>query len=120
MLEIAKCGRVVIVTITGAPRLDATNAEPLGRQLLEYCAKCPGSHVLLDLHYVEYLSSAAISQVIKTYRELERAGGGLRVCGVNPYVADLFHVTNLDTIFHSLEDVTEAAKQYNADLQAAE
>jgi len=41
------------------------------------------------------------------------------VCGVNPYVADVFHVTNLDTIFHSMEDVTEAACQYNEDLQTA-
>ncbi|HNV21622.1 MAG TPA: STAS domain-containing protein, partial [Candidatus Hydrogenedentes bacterium] len=107
MLQIDRFGRIAIATVTEAPRLDATNAEPLGSQLSEYCLKYPGSHLLLDLHQIEYLSSAAITQIIKAYRELEKQGGGLRVCGVNPYVADVFHVTNLDTIFHSMEDVTE-------------
>ncbi|HNZ18220.1 MAG TPA: STAS domain-containing protein [Candidatus Hydrogenedentes bacterium] len=119
MLQIDRFGRIAIATVTEAPRLDATNAEPLGSQLSEYCLKYPGSHLLLDLHQIEYLSSAAITQIIKAYRELEKQGGGLRVCGVNPYVADVFHVTNLDTIFHSMEDVTEAACQYNEDLQTA-
>lgn len=85
MLQIDRFGRIAIATVTEAPRLDATNAEPLGSQLSEYCLKYPGSHLLLDLHQIEYLSSAAITQIIKAYRELEKQGGGLRVCGVNPY-----------------------------------
>jgi anti-anti-sigma factor len=119
MLQIDRYGKISIATILETPRLDATNAEPLGSLLADYCAKHPGSHLLLDLHLVEYLSSAVISRIIKAYRELVEQGGGLRVCGINPYVADVFHVTNLDVILHSVGDVTEAADQYNSDLEAA-
>ena len=120
MLQIDRFGKVAIATVTEVPRLDATNATPLGNLLLEYCAANPGSHLLLNLHQVEYLSSAVISEIIKAYRELEKSGGGLRVCGVNPYVADVFHVTHLDQLFHSIDSVQEAAEQYNFDLEASE
>lgn len=53
MLQIDRFGRIAIATVTEAPRLDATNAEPLGSQLSEYCLKYPGSHLLLDLHQIE-------------------------------------------------------------------
>jgi anti-anti-sigma factor len=116
MFAVEACGSVFIGKLEEIPRLDATNAALFGETLAGYCTQHPGSHLLLDLHEVEYLSSAIITEIIRASRALQDQGGELRVCGLNSYVADVFQVTNLNQVFHVVKDVRQAADEFNRDL----
>ncbi len=108
-------GAIVIATVH-QPALDAQKAEDFGAALLGFVAEHPGEHLLVNLHEVGYLSSAALSKLIDARQRLEAEGGSLRVGGVAEPVYKVFEVTNLHEIFHChypwQGNVRQAAEHY--------
>jgi len=113
-------GTIYIGTVRGATRLDATNAPDFAAALDAFVEKHPGVHLLLNFHPVKYMSSIILSELIKTQKALEENGGGMRVCALNPTVANVFEITQLDTIFHPMPQVRQAAEAYIEWLESAD
>ncbi len=109
-------GKIVVATIQGASRLDASNAELFHATLEEFSKTHPGAHVLLNFHHVEYISSAVISVILRFNKALGAKKGSLRICALNEYVGKVFEVTGLTPVFRPMENVQKAAETFDADL----
>ena len=115
-------GAIVIATVH-LSALDAQKAEAFGAALHGFVAEQPGAHLLVNLHEVRYLSSAALSKLIAARQQLEADAGSLRVCGAAATVYKVFEVTNLHEIFHCHQpwqgNVRQAAEHYIRTVEGA-
>lgn len=112
LIHFDRYAAVVIGTVKGATVLDTANSELLGQALDTFADANPGAHLLLNLHHVEYISSAVLNKLILAKRQLEQGGGGLRVAGLHDYTLNVFRVTRLDEEFHAEPNVQHAAEAY--------
>lgn len=74
-------------------RLDAAQAERAQIFLDTVQPPC-----VLDLHALEYISSAGLGVLLRTHKRL-LAGGGIRLINVNPHVVDIFRYSGMDKLF---------------------
>ena len=113
-------GDIVIATVQGFAELDAVRAKEFGDTVIARVAEHPQIHLLLNLHHVNYVSSAGISAIIRISHAAEDGGGSVRVAGVNDDVLTVFEVTNLRDLFHIEQNVQDAAERYVQWVQAKE
>ena len=77
--------------------LDNESAEPLFQSLNELIRK--GHHrLMLDVSGVSYLSSAGISTLLKTYKQLSVIRGFFAVCEPSAQFAEVLRLTKMDGI----------------------
>ena len=90
-------------------RLDADSApeaEPLIKAILK--EKKPG--LLFDLSRMEYISSAGLRVILMAVKELRNRKGKVVLCGLTPYVREIFDVSNFSSII-PITDSVEAGLQ---------
>jgi anti-anti-sigma factor len=83
---------VVVVTLRG--RFDAP-AAPEAEGAFKESLKDGTSKMLVDLSGVEYISSGGLRVIIMVTKALERVNGTLKLCGLTPFVSEVFEITNL-------------------------
>ena len=83
---------VRVVTLRG--RFDAPSAPEAERQLRELLDQGT-SRLVLDLAGVEYISSGGLRVIIMLTKALEKVQGELKLCGLSPFVSEVFKITNL-------------------------
>lgn len=83
---------VHIISLRG--RFDAPSAPDAERALRELLQQGM-SRVVLDMSEVEYISSGGLRVVIMLTKALEKVGGELKLCGLTPFVSEVFKITNL-------------------------
>ena len=74
-------------------RLDASQVEEAERTLSSL-----ESSVVLDLTELQYISSAGIGIILKTYKRLHGTGHTLQLANPSPHVRNIFHYAGLDQI----------------------
>jgi len=80
-------------TLFLAGRLDASQTASADDQL----AKVTGQTVA-DLSELDYISSAGIGVILKTYKRLHDQGGGLTLVNLPPRIRNVFQYAGLDRI----------------------
>ena len=55
--------------------------------------------LLLDLRRVEFINSAGLGSLVSVLKDVRAAGGRLVLCGLAPYILELFEVTHLADVF---------------------
>lgn len=55
--------------------------------------------VLLDLSGVEYVTSSGLRVILMLHRAVGNQQGQLKVCGLTPFVAQVFDVSNFSALF---------------------
>jgi anti-anti-sigma factor len=63
--------------------------------------------VLVDLSGVEYISSGGLRVIIMVSKALERINGTLKLCGLTPFVSEVFEITNLSKRYEICTDRQE-------------
>jgi anti-sigma B factor antagonist len=66
--------------------------------------------IIFDLTGVTGLDSTGIGRFISSYNKIAAAGGKMRMAGATGHVFDVFHISQLDTVFPFYATVGEAAK----------
>ena len=110
---------VSVATVHVARMLDAFNVAEFGAQLTDYIKAHPGEHTLLNFEHVEYLSSAALTELLRARDVASKSGGTIRLWGVCPAILEVFKITNLDrvfTIYHT-ESVIQAVRKLKRSLE---
>jgi anti-sigma B factor antagonist len=102
----------VLVLTVAVPQIDNTNADRLTAALEEAASTIPQPRVVLNLERVGYLSSAALGLFIAYQQKLAREGGKLRLCGLQPNIAQVFRVTKLLRAFDIRPDLTSALEAF--------
>ena len=116
IIEFDLYGKIHIGTVQGVKRLDAQSVDAFEAAMSAFVEANAGAHVLLNLHHVEYLISAALSVMLHARNQLQEAGGGMRVCALRGHCRKVFEVMELTEVFKTQDNVQEAAEAYIASL----
>ncbi|HEX4007057.1 MAG TPA: STAS domain-containing protein [Acidobacteriaceae bacterium] len=88
--------RTAVVTITGS--MTAGTSLKLAEAQLQQAVAQEVQHLVLDLSGVDYADSAGLGLLVHTYGLMNRKGGILRLCGVQPRILSLLQMTKTDLI----------------------
>jgi anti-anti-sigma factor len=76
---------------------------------LEDLVKAKGhARLLLNFEGVRYLSSEMLAALGGFGEEMDRRGGRVQLCGLDPLLRDLLRITHLDCLFDICADEAEA------------
>jgi anti-sigma B factor antagonist len=108
---------VTVARLLRADALEAANVARFGQEALHHVAENPGTHLLVDMEPVQYLSSAALSELLVLHRKCREKKGDLKLCGMNNDVLKVFQITQLDRIFEIYDSPAPlSVKLYNRSL----
>lgn len=88
-------GNVVVVCPVG--RIDSTTAAELERACDDHVAR-GATRLLLDLGGTQYVSSAGLRVFLVAGKKLQRVGGRLALCNMQPLVREVMAIAGFDRI----------------------
>ncbi len=106
-IEVKTVGDVQIIVLM--KRFDAYTAGAVEAKLNKLIAE-GARKVVCDFSQTEYLASAGLRVLITATRNLQKISGKLVLCGIKPYVLEVFDISGLKRIF-KMYDTTDAALQ---------
>jgi anti-sigma B factor antagonist len=74
------------------------------------------THIAIDLAALPFINSAALGYLIKAQKSIERQGGELALCRLQPAILNILEMTNLDVVFPAFETVDEAITYLGGDV----
>ena len=104
-------GNYVLVTLLG--RLDELAAGEVERAFTGMI-DAGVDRVLLDLSGVEYISSSGLRVLLMLLRAVKQREGRLVLCGLSPFVAEVFDISNFRSLFEVRQDSAEARAAFAA------
>ncbi|MCK4999336.1 MAG: STAS domain-containing protein [Anaerohalosphaera sp.] len=100
---------VTVVTLTDEKILEDVDIKALEESLLPLIDQNSGLHMILNFKDVKFLSSAVLGLLIRVSKKVFESDGQLRLCSIDPKIAEIFRITRLDKVFDICADVDEAA-----------
>jgi anti-sigma B factor antagonist len=100
-----------ILVVTLPTRLDAAGLEQIEGPFSEL-VQGRGGKVLVDMSQVQFLASLALRMLITNLKELQAANGDLRLCGLQPPIAEIFRKTRFNTLFKIYVDRAAALDKF--------
>lgn len=95
-IQASKENGVAVIALHG--RLDELSAPELEHTSKNY-EGASQPRVLLDLSGVEYVSSGGLRAIIGFQKGVKKSGGALSLCGLNPFVAEVFEISRISPLF---------------------
>ena len=108
LLKFEKQGSITVGTIHNASMLDGLTVTDFGNEVVGYVQKNEGTNLLLNFKNVQYLSSAALTELIRINDAVVTGKGQLKVCSVSKDIQKVFKITNFDKLFDIHEEAAEA------------
>ena len=96
---------ILIITIEG--RLDAASA-PIADETIHKLLEADHNRLLFDLSGLEYLSSGGLRVILAAAKEMKRRNGQITLCGLTPYVNEIFEVSGFSAMI-PIKDSFESA-----------
>jgi anti-anti-sigma factor len=96
-IQFEKAGPILVVILNG--RLDATHHSVVRDTVSKEIEASGIKAVVFDLAGLEYVSSAGFREFFLIGRQLQRAGGGLAVCALQPAVERIFEIAQFQTAY---------------------
>jgi anti-sigma B factor antagonist len=98
-LEIELIGDVTVVRFTDKKLIDDRTIRLVGDQLCSLVDEQGRRKILLNFCNVEYLSSAALGELIILHKKVIAAGGRLVLYNIDPQIYEVFAGTKLNKLF---------------------
>ncbi len=109
-----KTDRVDDVLIINLPaRLDAAGIAAIEHELAEMMNQHRGK-VLADMSEVNFVASLALRMLLTNLRAVQAYGGDLRLCHLQPQIAEIFRKSRFDTLFKIYPDRESALAAYRS------
>ena len=101
------------VTILGLKgRITVGEVSPVRERIAALLA-AGHTHVVLDLGDVEYIDSTGLGNLVISFTQVKKAGGGLKLMRLNKRNVELLALTRLHTIFEVFADETNAVNSFH-------
>ena len=95
-MSVEKLGEVTIVGLPGE-QLDASNAKDFKRDIAPILNGA--SKVVFDLSQLRFVDSSGLGAMLSCLRQVNSAGGELKLCGLSKAVRALFELVRMHRIF---------------------
>ncbi len=114
-------GNITVGTIQASNMFDAMNVAEFGNEAIKYLEDKPGTKLLLNFESVDYMSSAALTELLRINEEVKKTDGSVRLCSLTPDIRKVFEITNLEKLFviHDDDSLESALKRYERSLTVA-
>lgn len=102
-------GGIVVLVMSGrfmmgdCPRVDEEVAQHILRNEKSF---------IFDLAGVVYMDSGAVGQMVKSFTQLKKSGGTLRLSGVGGMVKGILKMTQLDRVIEIFPTPADAAQNF--------
>ena len=93
---VEKLGEVTLVRLPGE-QLDASNAKDFKRDVAPVINRV--SKVVFDLGQLHFVDSSGLGAMLSCLRQVNSAGGELKLCGLSKPVRALFELVRMHRIF---------------------
>ncbi|MFQ5407743.1 MAG: STAS domain-containing protein [Anaerolineales bacterium] len=100
---------VSVMAVTG--RVDSATAPDL-ETALKGLVEGEKKKIVLNLHDVEYMSSAGLRAMVSTLKALKRVNGDLRLCTPSPRVEEVLRLAGLTSIFQIYSSQEDAVGSF--------
>jgi len=112
---------ITVGTLANTKMLEGTTVTDFGAQALKYVTGRNGLNLLLDFANIDYLASAALTELIKINDVVVAGGGALRICGLVPNIEKVFEITNFTKVFEISpgEGVEHAKARFKRSIEIA-
>lgn len=104
-----KIGDVLILKMPD--RLDAVGVAATEVKIAEAVTAHKGK-VLVDMSGVNFVASLALRMLLTNLKTIQALGGDLRLCGLQPQIAEIFRKSRFDTLFKIYPDIDTATAAY--------
>jgi anti-sigma B factor antagonist len=105
-----KVNNVVVIYLSG--RLDVHLSAEIEKEINNVIQNEPGSHLLLNLKEVEYMSSSGLRIFVSTMRILKESNRKLKLCNMNNAVKKIFEVVELMDMFDIFDNENDALASF--------
>jgi len=99
LLQFKQDGVITVATVVTTNMLDSLTVSEFGDELVNYVQAHPKVKLLLDFENVDFLTSAALSELIRINEAATRVRGIVRLCGLSKDIQKVFKITKLDEMF---------------------
>jgi anti-sigma B factor antagonist len=103
---------VTIVDFTGRITFGEGNLKL--REIVKELLHGGSKQILLNLNQVDYVDSAGIGELVRSFATVSKNGGQLRLTTSNQKVRDLLQATHLDRVFDIHKDEASAVRAFGA------
>jgi len=97
-----------MVTFTDQKILEETDLQATEGSVLPLVEQAGKINLILNFCNVQFLSSAALGLLLRISKKVYQYEGQLRLCSVNPKIAEIFKITRLDRVFEIYENASKA------------
>ena len=105
-------GSVIIIDLSGQIKLGEGTA--VLRDAVKDLLGKGYKKILLNLGDVNYVDSITVGVLISALSSVRNQGGELKLLHLTKKVRTVLEITKLDTVFHILDDETEAIAAFNS------
>jgi anti-sigma B factor antagonist len=106
-MTVEKLGEVTVVQLPGE-QLDASNAKDFKRDIASILSGA--SKVVFDLSRLRFLDSSGLGAMLSCLRQVNAAGGELKLCGLSKPVRALFELVRMHRIFDICDTKDDAIR----------
>ena len=108
-MNVEQIGDIMVIELPS--RLDAVGVAAIETQLSE-TLKAHKGKALADLTNVTFVASLALRMLLTNLKSVQAIGGDLRLCGLQPQIAEIFRKSRFDTLFTIYDSREEALTEY--------
>lgn len=108
-MQITRTDRSGVVCLQLQGRFDEfaiADVEKSFAEVAQEDARC----VVLELSGVEYVTSSGLRTLLMLHRAIGNNNGSLKLCGLTPFVAQVFEVSNFSSMFAIYPALDEALR----------
>jgi anti-sigma B factor antagonist len=106
-MTVEKLGEVTIVRLPGE-QLDASNAKDFKRDVASILSGA--SKLVFDLSQLHFVDSSGLGAMLSCLRQVNSAGGELKLCGLSKPVRALFELVRMHRIFDICDTKDDAIR----------
>jgi anti-sigma B factor antagonist len=90
---------MVVATVGADASLDADGSKAFGDALVRYINAHPGVKLLINFQNITYLSSAALSELLRINEAADQNDAAIQLCGLSKEIHRVFEITQLSKVF---------------------
>ena len=110
---------MTVGTLGAGTSLDAEGSKVFGDDVIGYITAHPGVRLLLNFQNITYLSSAALSELLRINDTAKAEKAAVQLCGLSKEIHKVFEITKLAEVFHidPDEEVEKTIMRLNHDAE---